>query len=103
MRERPPPARRGAEGPDECANCGTAIPRKASACPGCGADERTGWRENDTTRYDGLDLPDSAYADEGESAPTRRKRVPRAGLRWYWLVVAALLVASLVLGLISFR
>lgn len=93
MREHPP---------DECANCGAAIPRKANACPACGADERTGWRENDATRHDGLDLPDSAYADESDSASPPR-RTPRAGLRWYWLVVAFALVAALVLGLVSFR
>lgn len=71
------------------------------ACSECGADERTGWRENEDTRYDGLDLPDSAYADETASAAPRRP--PRAGLAWYWLVVAALLFACLVLGLVSFR
>jgi predicted nucleic acid-binding Zn ribbon protein len=90
MAERPSP-------PEECANCGTKIPRHAQACPECGADERTGWRETDATNYDGLDLPDSAYVDEPASPPARR------GIAWYWYVVAALLVASLVLGLISFR
>ena len=94
--------------PDECANCGVAIPPKARACPGCGADERTGWRENDATRYDGLDLPESAFADETDaggssSARATHRSAPRAGLRWYWLVVAFALVAALVLGLISFR
>ena len=94
--------------PDECANCGAAIPPKAKACPGCGADERTGWRENDATRYDGLDLPDSAFADEadtggGGSARANHRSTPRRGLRWYWLAVAALLIASLVLGVVSFR
>ena len=91
MPERPPP--------DECANCGASLPRHARACPACGADERTGWRDNDATRYDGLDLPDSAYADDSASP----HRAPRAGLRWYWLLVAAVLVASLVLGLVRFR
>lgn len=43
--------------PEECANCGEPIPRNARACPGCGADERTGWRE--TSIYDGLDLPEA--------------------------------------------
>ena len=94
--------------PSECANCGAAIPRRAKACPECGADERTGWRENDITRYDGLDLPDSAYIDSDETeaavAPRRGpRRTLRAGLRWYWLVVAFALFAALVLGLISFR
>ena len=48
--------------PAECANCGAAIPRRARACPECGADERTGWRENDATRYDGLDLGSVGFA-----------------------------------------
>lgn len=86
--------------PDECANCGATIPRNAKACPECGADERTGWRENDDTRYDGLDLPDSAFEDE--STPARRPKI-RSGLAWYWLVVAALIVVALVLGLVRFR
>jgi hypothetical protein len=72
---RPPPA--------ECAVCGDAIPRAARACPGCGADERTGWRDSDATRYDGLDLPDSAYEDDAPAGPLRR------GLAWYWVVTAA--------------
>ncbi len=74
--------------PAECANCGTAIPRAARACPGCGADERTGWRDNDATRYDGLDLPASAFGDE----PRREMRRARNPV---WLVVGALLVLAL--------
>ena len=42
--------------PAECAQCGADIPPRAHACPGCGADERTGWREQSV--YDGLNLPD---------------------------------------------
>lgn len=65
--------------PAECANCGADLPPRARACPECGADERTGWRE--TSAYDGLDLPDSAFADE----PTPRPRPAGiAGLAWYW-------------------
>ena len=56
MRSRPRPP------PEECANCGAVIPRGAKACPECGADERTGWRE--TSGYDGLDLPDEAWRDD---------------------------------------
>jgi hypothetical protein len=88
--------------PDECANCGAPIPPRARACPSCGADERTGWRENDATRYDGLDLPDSAFEDE----PVARKFPrggPRAGLPWYWIVAAGLIFVALILGLVRFR
>lgn len=87
--------------PDECANCGAAIPRTARACPECGADERTGWRENDDTRYDGLDLPDSAFADD--SAPQPARRPLRRGIPWYWYVVGILLLASLILGALGLR
>jgi len=59
----------------ECANCGAPIPRHAKACPECGADERTGWRE--TSLYDDLDLPDEAFADErhgvARAAPHRQR------------------------------
>lgn len=73
------------QAPETCANCGADIPRTARACPGCGADERSGWRENDATRYDGLDLPETAFADEPKQ-PVRRSPNP------LWLVVGALLL-----------
>ncbi|AWI09047.1 zinc-ribbon domain-containing protein [Ereboglobus luteus] len=41
--------------PRYCAICGTELSPNARACPNCGADERTGWREQDPA--DGLDLP----------------------------------------------
>ena len=75
--------------PAECAQCGADIPPRAHACPECGADERTGWREQSI--YDGLDLPEP---DTDEPARTPR----RSGqLAWYWLaaVVAVLLVLLL--------
>jgi predicted nucleic acid-binding Zn ribbon protein len=68
---------------DECANCGAAIPRHARACPECGADERSGWR--DASVYDGLDLPDSAYDDPPQARP-------RFGLPWYWIVTAIVMI-----------
>ena len=81
--------------PDECANCGAAIPRNARACPECGADERTGWRE--TSIYDGLDLPDESTSDDDETpAHERAKRDGR--LPWYWIAVLVLLLAMLALG-----
>ena len=86
----------------ECAHCGTILSRHALACHECVADERTGWRESSDTVYDGLDLPDSAYADDNASDQSRRPTL-RAGIAWYWYVVAALLVASLVLGIVRFH
>ena len=79
--------------PEECAQCGASIPRGAKACPECGADERTGWREGSV--YDGLDLP------EGEEMPKVRPRDVH-GLAWYWwaaAVAVTLLVGLALLGL----
>jgi predicted nucleic acid-binding Zn ribbon protein len=84
MPERPPP--------DECANCGASIPRTARSCPECGADERTGWRENDL--YDALDLPESA----GDEARPSYRRHRINGVAWYWWLVGVLLLAGLVLS-----
>ena len=86
--------------PAECANCGAAIPRNAKACPECGADERTGWRE--TSVYDDLDLPESAWSDERETKSG--SDIPRVnGVAWYWWVAGAVLLVLLVAGLIGLR
>jgi len=81
--------------PDECANCGAAIPRHARACPECGADERTGWRE--TSIYDGLDLPERSD-DEDNGAPIKRRPSDKGGLAWYWIVALVAVLATLVLS-----
>ena len=83
MPERAPPA--------ECANCGAEIPPHAKACPECGADERTGWRE--ASVYDGLDLPESAFVDDSPS----HSRPPRRGLAWYWIVTAVVAIVAAIL------
>ena len=81
--------------PDECANCGVAIPSNAKACPACGADERTGWREQSI--YDDLDLPDSAYADEKPAAPASR------ALSWVLAAITVILLAVFVLEFVFRR
>ena len=76
--------------PEECANCGAAIPRGAKSCPECGADERTGWREKSV--YDEIDLPDEAYDDDHDA---RAKRPPDRrvnGIAWYWWCVGVAVV-----------
>jgi len=85
--------------PEICPCCGAAVPRQARACPECGADEQTGW--SDEARYDGLDLPaeDFHYDDfvKREFGGVQQSPIP-LGIRWYWWLVAALLVA-VILGL----
>jgi len=85
--------------PASCAQCGAEVAPSARACPECGADERTGWRESSV--HDGLDLPDHAWEDE-RAAPARS--TPRVnGLAWYWWLCGVGLLALLVLGLLGIR
>lgn len=79
--------------PDSCANCGTDLPRNARACPECGADERTGWRE--TSVHDGLDLPD---ADTEQTTAEARRPVT-----FFWMLVGVGLLIVLVLGTLGLR
>ncbi len=85
-------ARANPPAPDECAQCGVAIPRDARACPECGADERTGWRE--TSVYDGLDLPEDDFANDN-GAPAGRSPRGVGGLAWYWWVIGVMLLFTL--------
>jgi hypothetical protein len=78
--------------PTECPVCGEAVPRGARACPGCGADERSGWNE-ETTRYDGLGLPDEAF-DEQPADP------PRRAPGWLWPVVGFLTLAAVIIAFV---
>lgn len=80
--------------PEDCAICGEPIPPRARSCPSCGADERTGWREQ--SLYDGLDLP-SSDEEFSTTPPVRR----HGGLPWYWLVTFAAVVLVLLLTILG--
>lgn len=97
------PARTSPPPPEECANCGAAIPRNAKACPECGADERSGWREQDI--YDDLDLPAEAFDDDPNAMARRMRRGGRRvnGVPWYWWVVGVALAVLLALGALALR
>ncbi len=91
------PRRRAQPPPAECPVCGADVPPDAAACPECGADERSGWNEDDA-RYDGLDLPESAFEDANAPSPSKRRM--RAGPHPLWLIVGvALLLAFIALTL----
>jgi hypothetical protein len=90
---------RDPEPPTECAQCGAEIPPRARACPGCGADERTGWREQSV--YDGLNLPDDETDDDTRSAP--RSSRPRDRLAWYWVLTIIAVLLLLIVSALGLR
>ena len=77
--------------PETCAVCGEDVPPAARACPGCGADDRTGWRDPDV--YDGLDLP------EDDATP----KPPARGAAIFWSVAAVMLLIAVVALVVSNR
>lgn len=76
--------------PSTCPVCGEDVPRNALACPECGADHNSGWRE-DADTYDALDLPNHFDYDEfarrefGSSAK-------RGGISAVWWITAIVLL-----------
>ena len=78
--------------PAVCPVCDEDVPPKAKACPECGADERSGWKE-DALLYDGLDLPDEYSDDEVRSNPNE--------LAVIWRIAAFLALAGIVWWFIS--
>lgn len=80
------------EPPEVCPVCGEDVPRDVLACPGCGADHASGWRE-DAENYDGLDLPadDFDYDDfvQHEFGP----RIKPAGIKTIWWITAIVVLA----------
>ena len=85
--------------PAECAQCGATIPPRASACPECGADERTGWRE--TSVYDGLELPSTEGEENSDPAGTGHTDRHVNGIPWYWWSVGVALLLFLGLSVLA--
>jgi hypothetical protein len=80
--------------PAECPVCGEPVPRGAKACPGCGADERSGWND-EATSYDGLDLPDEAFDEDQPLTPVHRP--PRDRI---WVALAVLVILAVIMTFI---
>lgn len=82
--------------PEICPNCGVIVPRKARACPECGADEQTGWSDEASSQRLGLpdenfDYDDFVKEEFGNQGPSR---VRPKGISWIWWIAALLLLAA---------
>jgi hypothetical protein len=78
-----------------CPICGADVPRRAKACPECGACEKSGWSED---RYlDGMNLPDEGWNQPGSSPRLLGNGRSKTSMQWLWTVVAVLIVVAFVL------
>ena len=78
--------------PEVCPVCGEDVPRDALACPGCGADHNSGWRE-DAESYDGLDLPDDGFDYEEYTQREFGSGIKPAGMKTIWWITAIIVLA----------
>jgi hypothetical protein len=74
------------------------VPRGARSCPDCGADDQTGWNEEET-RYDGLDLPEESF-DYEEAMRHERSPLPY-GMRAFWWIVAVIITVAMAVVLVA--
>ena len=80
--------------PKVCPVCGEDVPSVALACPECGADHISGWRE-DSEAYDAVDLPDDDFNYEEfvkqEFGSSRRPAINRV-----WWITAIFVIAAFI-------
>ncbi len=81
--------------PDVCPVCDEDVPSGALACAECGADHRSGWRE-DAAAYDGVDLPDEFDYEEFSRNQFGGAAKP-SGIRTVWWLTAIALIGLAVL------
>ncbi|MEZ5276126.1 MAG: zinc ribbon domain-containing protein [Opitutaceae bacterium] len=79
--------------PEICPVCGEEVPPGARACPGCGADERTGWGDDDASGS--VDLPDDDAFDYDAFVEREFGGGARPpGIRTIWWVTAIVLIIA---------
>ena len=83
--------------PEVCPVCGEDVPPRALACPECGADHKSGWRE-DADAYDGVDLGDDEFNyDEFVQEEFGGNAKPKgiSTISWVTAIVLVLALAAL--------
>src|SRR3954453_22531859 len=92
-------ARKRLPTPETCPVCGEELSPNALACPECGADHNSGWRE-EAASIDAVGHPDDDEFDYEEFTAREfgsgEPQVKPKGISRFWLVVALLLASSLI-------
>ena len=80
--------------PEICPVCGEDVPARALACPECGADHNSGWRE-DADTYDGAGLSDDSFDYEEFVREEFGTGAKPKGISTIWWVTAIVLILAL--------
>ena len=80
--------------PEICPVCGEEVPGNARACPECGADHNSGWREDAETRDALGESADDFDYDAFVEAEFGTGPKPR-GIRLVWWITAIVVFAAL--------
>jgi hypothetical protein len=87
-----------------CPNCGTDVPANAASCPGCGADDDTGWKDDPETEAQGIapdPMTDEDYDDYVRSDFGGEKIETKGPSAWgFFLVVLLIGAVAALLGLV---
>jgi hypothetical protein len=83
--------------PSVCPVCGEDVPPRALACPECGADEESGWKE-DAEVSDGVDLPDEEFDYDEFVAKEFGGAKRKSGSQRFWWIVGVLVLAGLLIA-----
>jgi hypothetical protein len=79
--------------PEICPVCGEDVPRGALACPECGADHNSGWRED----ADSIDADGESDFDYDEYVEREFGNSPKpAGVKPVWWITAIVLLAAFI-------
>ena len=79
--------------PEICPVCGEDVPNGAVACPECGADHNSGWRE-EVESYDATGLPEEDF-DYNEFVRREFGTASKpATIRTVWWVTAILVIVA---------
>ena len=85
-----------ATAPGVCPVCGEDVPRGSLACPECGADHNSGWRE-DADTYDAVDLPDRDFNYDKFVREEFGSALKPTGIKTFWWIAAIVLIFVLVM------
>jgi len=81
--------------PEICPVCGEDVPPRSLACPGCGADHNTGWKDDDDDNAYTLFTPEEDFDYNDYIKREFGSSIRPRGVHPLWWVTAIILILAL--------